>query len=354
MRPARLRRPRHPRGPQARGQPRAPGLARPQLRQGPGDAEPGHRSRPHPLPAEAGRRARRGPLGRVSWDEALDELGGRIRKAITEEPPERDHVPRRPPRRGRLHRARARGVGRRRPQLAHQHLLVGRARRLPVLDGHRPAQPRLRQRRRHLPGQPATSRRATTSTRTPSGSWRPGARGQADRARHPAVEHRDPRRPLARAPARAARPRSSWPSPTTWSRPGATTASSSAAGGTGRSTCAEPPGPPDATFEDFEAELRSCTSSFTFEHAAGSRARRRRAARDRRDRRRRRDPAGDPQLAQRRRRQPRRLAGVAHAVPAQRAARRGRVPGGTYPNGWNKFVPRADLHAAAPARCGTS
>ena len=39
--------------------------------------------------------------------------------------PERRHVPRRPPRRGRLHRARARGVGRRRPQLAHQHLLLG-------------------------------------------------------------------------------------------------------------------------------------------------------------------------------------------------------------------------------------
>ncbi len=40
--------------------------------------------------------------------------------------PQRGHVPRRPARRGRLHRARARRLGRRRPQLAHQHLLVGR------------------------------------------------------------------------------------------------------------------------------------------------------------------------------------------------------------------------------------
>ena len=41
LRAARLRGPRDARGPEVRGQPRAPGLARPQLRQGPGDAQPG-------------------------------------------------------------------------------------------------------------------------------------------------------------------------------------------------------------------------------------------------------------------------------------------------------------------------
>ena len=38
------------------------------------------------------------------------------------------------------------GLGRRRPQQPHQHLLVGRARRLRLLDGLRPAEPRPRQR----------------------------------------------------------------------------------------------------------------------------------------------------------------------------------------------------------------
>ena len=38
--------------------------------------------------------------------------------------------------------------------------------------------------------------------------------------------------------------------------------------------------------------------------------------------------------------QPGRLAGVAHAVPDLRAARRGRHRGGTFPNAWNKFVPQ--------------
>ena len=63
-------------------------------------------------------------------------------------PPQRGHVPRRPPRRGRLHRPGAQGVGRRRPQQPHQHLLVERPHRLPELDGPRPTVVGLRQRRR--------------------------------------------------------------------------------------------------------------------------------------------------------------------------------------------------------------
>ena len=84
VRAAGLRRPRHPAGAQVRGQPGAPGLAGPQLRQGPGDDQPGHRPRPHPLPAAAGRRRGEGRWERISWDEALDAIAARIRAAIAE------------------------------------------------------------------------------------------------------------------------------------------------------------------------------------------------------------------------------------------------------------------------------
>ncbi len=66
-------------------------------------------------------------------------------------PPQRGDVPRRPPRRGRLHRSRVEGVERRRPQQPHQHLLVERPHRLPVVDGPRPPVVGLRQRRGDLP-----------------------------------------------------------------------------------------------------------------------------------------------------------------------------------------------------------
>ncbi len=65
------------RDPQVRGQPRASRLARAQLRQGAGDAQPDPRSRPHPLPAaSASAGAARGKWERVSWDEALDDIAG--------------------------------------------------------------------------------------------------------------------------------------------------------------------------------------------------------------------------------------------------------------------------------------
>jgi anaerobic selenocysteine-containing dehydrogenase len=43
-----------------------------------------HRSRPHPLSAQARRQARRRQWERVTWDEVLDDIAGRIRKAIQE------------------------------------------------------------------------------------------------------------------------------------------------------------------------------------------------------------------------------------------------------------------------------
>ena len=136
---------------QVRGQPRAPGQPRPQLREGPGDAQPGRRPRADPVPAQALRPARQRPVG-------AHHLGPGARRdrrphphAPQGGPQQRDHVPRRPARRGRLHRAGAAGLGRRRPQQPHQHLLVERPHRLPVVDGPRPPVERLRERRGDLP-----------------------------------------------------------------------------------------------------------------------------------------------------------------------------------------------------------
>src|SRR2546423_13111136 len=56
VRPARLRRPRDAGGPQVRGQSRTSGIARTQLRQGPGHAESGERSRSDSLSAETRRK----------------------------------------------------------------------------------------------------------------------------------------------------------------------------------------------------------------------------------------------------------------------------------------------------------
>ena len=78
-------------------------------------------------PLDAPARAARAAGSGSRWDEALDDIAARIRARDRRGPPERGHVPRRPARRGRLHRARARRVGRRRPQLAHQHLLAAAA-----------------------------------------------------------------------------------------------------------------------------------------------------------------------------------------------------------------------------------
>jgi ferredoxin len=144
LRAAGLRRPRDPPGPQVRGQPRAPRLPRPQLRQGPRHDQPGHRPRPGAVPAAARRAAGRGPMG-------ADQLGrgpGRDRRPHPESshggPPERDHGAHRPPGRGRLHRAGAGQLGGRRPQLAHQRVLQRRPGRVPLAA----AAPRPRSRRR--------------------------------------------------------------------------------------------------------------------------------------------------------------------------------------------------------------
>ena len=146
----------------------------------------------------------------MTWDEALDDIAGAHPRARSSEGrPQRGHVPRRPAGRGRLHRARARGLGRRRPQLAHQHLLVERA--APATSS----------------GWASTGRAPTTPTpnvillisaHLESGHYfnphaqrvmeGKAARREADRLRHAALEHRHARRPLARAVAGLARRRS--------------------------------------------------------------------------------------------------------------------------------------------------
>ena len=75
-------------------------------------------------------------------------------------PAERDHGAHRAARRGRVHRARGGQLGGGRAQLAHQRVLERRPDRVPVLDGHRPAQPRPRQRGGDLPDQRAPGIRA--------------------------------------------------------------------------------------------------------------------------------------------------------------------------------------------------
>ncbi len=123
-----------------------PGQPRPHVRQGRRHAEPARGSRSHPLSAEARpASAARGEWTRVSWDEALDDIGGRIRKAIVEDRRHEVMYHVGPARRGRLREPRAAGLGRRRPQQPHQRLLlVGAARTFPLdaaTIGRRPTTP---------------------------------------------------------------------------------------------------------------------------------------------------------------------------------------------------------------------
>ena len=129
------------------GNPLHPGQPRPHVRQGRRHAESARRSGSHPLPAQARRRARSGRVAAgVTWDEALDDIGGQHPQGHRREPAARDHVSRRPAGRGRLRQPRAAGVGPRRPQQPHQRLLlVGAARAFPVVR-QRSAVARLRER----------------------------------------------------------------------------------------------------------------------------------------------------------------------------------------------------------------
>ena len=156
-----------------------------------------------------------GKWERISWDEALDTLAGAHPQGDPGEAAQGDHVPRRPPRRGRLHRAHARRLGGRRSQLAHQHLLGCRPGRIPVLVRHRPSEPRPRAGQGDLPHQLASRDRPLLQPARAADHGGQGERGEAHRPRHQAVQHRYPRRLLAGHDSRAPKPRSTWRSPIT-------------------------------------------------------------------------------------------------------------------------------------------
>ena len=135
---------------------------------------------------------------RSTWDEALDDIAGRIRTRHRRGPPERGHVPRRPSRRGRLHRTGAGVVGRRRPQLAHQRLLQRRPRSgYALLDAastaRRPDHANAKFILLHL-GHLETGHYFNPHAQRIMEAKANGA--QAHRRRHPALEHRRPRRLL--------------------------------------------------------------------------------------------------------------------------------------------------------------
>ena len=162
-------------GPQVRGQPDASRAAagatapraRPRINQ---IYDPGA----HPVPAEAGRAARRRASGSARpgtrcWTTSRAASAPRWSSSRHNEVVY--HVGR-PGEDGYMERVLP-GVGHRRPQHPHQRLLGGRAARLRRLDGARTGpSPGPRQRALHPAAQLASGDRATTSTRTPSASWR--------------------------------------------------------------------------------------------------------------------------------------------------------------------------------------
>ena len=188
---------RHPRlrgqgateGPQDRGQSAAPGQPRPYVREGRRHAQPARGSRPDPLPAQTRRRAGIGRVAPGVVGRGAERHRGTRTEGDRREPAARNHVPRRPSRRGRLREPRPAGVGRGWTQQPHQRLLLlGAARTLPLVR-QRSTVSGLRQ----CAGDSAA---LVTSRGGPllqpactAHHRRPGERRHAHRDRSPAVEH---------------------------------------------------------------------------------------------------------------------------------------------------------------------
>ena len=138
-----------------------------------------------------------GKWERITWDEALDALAARLRNALIEQRHNEIMVHLgRPGEDGYTERVLASwGVD---GHNSHTNVCSsGGAHRLPVLDGHRPAQPGPRQREGHLPDQCPPRNGPLLQPARPADHRGPGERGQGHRAGHPAVQHRHPRRLLA-------------------------------------------------------------------------------------------------------------------------------------------------------------
>ncbi len=235
---------------------------------------------------------------------------------------QRGDVPRRPSRGGRLHGARARRLGHRRPQLAHQHLLLEREGGLPLLDGARPPEPRPRRRRRDPAGERAPGVGPLLQPARAADRGGQGPRRQGHRLRRPALEHGDACRPLAlaaarqrgRDPARDRRP--SHPRPPLRPRL--------------RSPLVElegiplgPPSGPCPCVRGLRGRARHALRRIHVRaRGAGIGHRGARDRGGRRGRRAGRHAALDALLAERRRGQSRRLAGVADPLSPERASRR--------------------------------
>ena len=290
-----------------------------------------------------------GPRGggqweRVTWDEALDDIAGRIRKALVEgrQTEVMYHLGRPGHELVYLQRVfhawgidghnshtnvcsaeRARGlrllarhgppVARSRQRALHPAALLA-PRDRPLLQPARPADHRGQDARRQ--DRACSTRGSPTPRRWPTGGSRrgPGREAAVLLAMAPHPRAREALRPRLRAPL----------------------------GELGRVPARGAPRSAASTFEAFERALDELYAPL---HARSSPRRRAGSpaasiveiAREHRPRR---LGAGDPHLAQHRRRQPRRLAGGARARAASSCSRaRSAPPGGTAPSAWNKAVP---------------